>query len=176
MREVCGLWAQVNLLWLRNISKEAMAMLGMEYHINVGKKTLREYREYGRRWYRNGSDMNGREQQYLQVKSQPKYEKYPNGSGGRFPTGKRFKGNGIEIRWWSVCEWDQINWDACAFWVLNSMIRWIEDGWGHGMGWMRMIGQRQIKTGVPHKVSSFHPQYLTFTPQTYHHPVHRFSS
>ena len=27
-----------------------------------------------------------------------------------------------------------------------------------------------------HKVASFHPHYLTFTPQTYHHPVHRFSS
>ena len=25
-----------------------------------------------------------------------------------------------------------------------------------------------------HKVASFHPHYLTFTPQTYHHPVHRF--
>ena len=24
-----------------------------------------------------------------------------------------------------------------------------------------------------HKVASFHPHYLTFTPQTYHHPVHR---
>ena len=27
-----------------------------------------------------------------------------------------------------------------------------------------------------HKVASFHPHYLTFTPQTYHHPVHRFRS
>ena len=25
-------------------------------------------------------------------------------------------------------------------------------------------------------VASFHPHYLTFTPQTYHHPVHRFRS
>ena len=25
-----------------------------------------------------------------------------------------------------------------------------------------------------HKLASFHPHYLTFTPQTYHHPVHRF--
>ena len=32
--------------------------------------------------------------------------------------------------------------------------------------------QRQFKTGVPH----FHPHYSTFTPQTYHHPVHRFRS
>ena len=27
-----------------------------------------------------------------------------------------------------------------------------------------------------HKAASFHPYYLTFTPQTYHHPVHRFRS
>ena len=27
-----------------------------------------------------------------------------------------------------------------------------------------------------HKVACFHPHYLTFTPQTYHHPVHRFRS
>ena len=27
-----------------------------------------------------------------------------------------------------------------------------------------------------HKVASFHPHYLTFTHQTYHHPVHRFRS
>ena len=32
--------------------------------------------------------------------------------------------------------------------------------------------QRQFKTGVPQGV----PHYLTFTPQTYHHPVHRFMS
>ena len=27
-----------------------------------------------------------------------------------------------------------------------------------------------------HKEASFHPHYSTFTPQTYHHPVHRFRS
>ena len=27
-----------------------------------------------------------------------------------------------------------------------------------------------------HKLVSFHPHFLTFTPQTYHHPVHRFRS
>ena len=27
-----------------------------------------------------------------------------------------------------------------------------------------------------HRVASFHPHYLAFTPQTYHHPVHRFRS
>ena len=35
--------------------------------------------------------------------------------------------------------------------------------------------QRQFKLAF-HKVASFHPHYLTFTPQTYHHPVHRFRS
>ena len=27
-----------------------------------------------------------------------------------------------------------------------------------------------------YKAASFHPHYLTFSPQTYHHPVHRFRS
>ena len=27
-----------------------------------------------------------------------------------------------------------------------------------------------------HKAAYFHPHYLTFTPETYHHPVHRFRS
>ena len=35
--------------------------------------------------------------------------------------------------------------------------------------------QRQFKLAF-HKVASFHPHYSTFTPQTYHHPVHRFRS
>ena len=35
--------------------------------------------------------------------------------------------------------------------------------------------QRQLKLAF-HKVASFHPHYLTFTSQTYHHPVHRFRS
>ena len=29
---------------------------------------------------------------------------------------------------------------------------------------------------VFHKAASFYPHYLTFTPQTYHHPLHRFRS
>ena len=37
-----GLWKLVNLLWLRNISKEGMAMLGMEYDRNVSKKIIVE--------------------------------------------------------------------------------------------------------------------------------------
>ena len=32
-----------------------------------------------------------------------------------------------------------------------------------------------LKLAFP-KVASFHPHYLAFTPQTYHHPVHRFRS
>ena len=31
--------------------------------------------------------------------------------------------------------------------------------------------QRQFKTAF-HRVASFHPHYLTFSPQIYHHPVH----
>ena len=41
--DVCekfGLWEMVNLLWLRNISKEGMAMLGIKYDRNVWKKTF----------------------------------------------------------------------------------------------------------------------------------------
>ena len=33
-----------------------------------------------------------------------------------------------------------------------------------------------IEITHPNKVASFHPHYLTFTPQTYHHPVLRFRS
>ena len=39
-------------------------------------------REYGRRLWRNGIGMNEREQQYVQVKSQPKNDKYANDSVG----------------------------------------------------------------------------------------------
>ena len=35
-----GLWGLVNLLWLRNINEEGMAMLGMKYDRNVWKKTF----------------------------------------------------------------------------------------------------------------------------------------
>ena len=39
--------------------------------------------EYGRRQWRNGfSGINEREQQYVHMKSQPKNEKYANGSEG----------------------------------------------------------------------------------------------
>ena len=37
-----GLWELVNLLWLRNINREGMAMLGMKYDRNVWKKTCGE--------------------------------------------------------------------------------------------------------------------------------------
>ena len=69
--------------WLRNINKEGMAMLGIKYDRNVWNKTFVEIvQEYGRIWRRNGFGMNEREQQYLQVKSQPKNYKYVNGSVG----------------------------------------------------------------------------------------------
>ena len=35
-----GLWELVNLLWLKNINKEEMAMLGIKYDRSVCKKTL----------------------------------------------------------------------------------------------------------------------------------------
>ena len=80
-----GLWELVNLLWLRRITiiNEGMAMLGMEYDRNVWKKTfVARIQEYGRRWWRNGFSINEREQQYVHMKSQPKNEKYANGSVG----------------------------------------------------------------------------------------------
>ena len=81
--EKFGLWELVNLLWLRHISKDGMTMLGMKYDRNVWKKTFDErINEYGRKWWRNGFGMNRREQQYLQVNSQPKNEKYANGRMG----------------------------------------------------------------------------------------------
>ena len=50
-------------------------------------------------WWKNGFGINNREQGYLKVKSQPKNDKYENGSvearvilmvSWRFPTGERF--------------------------------------------------------------------------------------
>ena len=78
-----GLWELVNLLWLKNINKEGMAMLGMKYDRNVWKKTLvARIQEDGRRQWRNGFGINERELQYVHMKSQPKNEKYANGSVG----------------------------------------------------------------------------------------------
>ena len=72
----------MNLLWLRNINKEGMAMLRMKYDRNLWKKTFVErIQEYGRKWWRNGYGINEREQ-YVHMKSQPKNEKYANGSVG----------------------------------------------------------------------------------------------
>ena len=70
--EKFGMWELVNLIWHRN-NKKGMAMLAMKYDRNVVKKTFVERtHEYGRRWWRNGLDMNEREQQHVQVKNQPK--------------------------------------------------------------------------------------------------------
>ena len=78
-----GLWELVNLPWLKNINKEGMAMLGMKYDRSVWKKTLvARIQEDGRRQWRNGFGINEREQQYVHMKSQPKNEKYANGSVG----------------------------------------------------------------------------------------------
>ena len=48
-----------------------MAMLGMKYDRNGWKKTfVARIQEYGRRRWRNGFDINEREQQYVHMKSQ----------------------------------------------------------------------------------------------------------
>ena len=68
-----GPWELVNLLWLMNINKEGMAMLGKKYDRNVWKKTfVTRIQEYGSRQWRNGFGINEREQQYVHMKSQPK--------------------------------------------------------------------------------------------------------
>ena len=66
----------VNLLCLRN-------MLGIKYDKYVWKNTVIErIQEYGRRQWMNCFGINEREQQYVHMKSQPKNEKYANGSVG----------------------------------------------------------------------------------------------
>ena len=76
-----GLCELMNLLWLRNINKEGMAMLGRKYDRNVWNNTfVVRIQDYGRRRWRNGIGINKREQQYVHMKSQPKNEKYANGS------------------------------------------------------------------------------------------------
>ena len=68
-----GLWELVNLLWLRHINKEGMAMLGLKYYRNVWKKTfVARILEYGRRQWRNGFGINESEQQYVHMRIQPK--------------------------------------------------------------------------------------------------------
>ena len=58
----------MNLLRLRNINKEGMAMLGMKYDRNVWNKTfVARIQEYGRRQWRNGFGINKREQQYVHM-------------------------------------------------------------------------------------------------------------
>ena len=52
----------VDLLWLRNISKEGLSMRGMEYDRNVLKKIIVErIKEYGRRWWEKGFGINDSE-------------------------------------------------------------------------------------------------------------------
>ena len=94
-----GLWELVNLLWLRNIKKEGMSMLGIKYGRNVWKKTfVARIQEDGRRQWRNGFSINEREQQYVHMKSKPKIiickwrcgsESEINGQR-RLPSSKRF--------------------------------------------------------------------------------------
>ena len=52
-----------DLLWLRNINKEGMAMLGMKYDINVWRKTfVAIIQEIVEEWFRH-------KQQYVHMKS-----------------------------------------------------------------------------------------------------------
>ena len=102
-----GLWELVNLLWLKNINKEGMIMLGMKYNRNVWKKTLvARIQEDCRRQWRNGFGINEREQQYVHMQNQPKKReicKWQCGSESeingqrRLPSSKRFLRNGKEI-------------------------------------------------------------------------------
>ena len=62
----------MSLLWIKNINKVGMAMLGMKYDRNVWKKTLVARIQDGGRQWRNGFGINEREQQYVHMKSQPK--------------------------------------------------------------------------------------------------------
>ena len=60
-----------------------MAMLGMTYDRSVWKKTLVLWiQEDGRIQWRNSFGINEREQQHVHMNSQPKNEKYANGSVG----------------------------------------------------------------------------------------------
>ena len=84
---------------------KGIAILGMKYDRNVWKKTfVKRFQEYGRRRWRNGFGMNEREQQYVHVRSQPKNEKYANGSVG---ARVRIRGRegGLPVRGSKGMEW-----------------------------------------------------------------------
>ena len=57
--EKFGLWKLVNLLWLRNINKEGMALLGMKYDRKVWQNTFVErenpgvWQEMVEEWFRH---------------------------------------------------------------------------------------------------------------------------
>ena len=95
-----GMWELVNLLCLRNLNKEGMAMLGMKYDRNVWKKTfVARIQEYGRRQWRNVFfGINEREQQYVHMKSQPKNYKHANGSVGS-RVRLMVRGGGLPVRY-----------------------------------------------------------------------------
>ena len=90
----------MNLIWLTNINKEGMAMLGMKYDRSVWKKTLvARIQMDGRRQGRNCFGINEREQQYVHMKSQQQKReicKWQCGSESeingqrRLPSSKRF--------------------------------------------------------------------------------------
>ena len=96
------------------------------------KKTfVARNQEYERRRWRNGFSINEKEQQYVHMKTQPKYEKYANGSmgarvilmvrGGCLPV----RGSkGMEWKYdYDLCLCGTIkNRDACVF-SVNAMTR-----------------------------------------------------
>ena len=76
-----GLWELVNLYGLRILIRKEW--LCLKYDRSVWKKTLvARIQEDGRSQWRTGFGINEREQQYVHMKSQPKNEKYANGSVG----------------------------------------------------------------------------------------------
>ena len=89
-----------------------MAMFGIEYDRNVWKKiNIERIKEYGRRWWMNGFVINDREQEYLKVKSQPKNEKYANGSVGA-RTRLMVKGGCLNVIGGKEMEWKYAD-DLC---------------------------------------------------------------
>ena len=57
-------------------------MFGIKYDRNVWKTFVTRIQEYDMRQWRSGFGINERDQQYAHMKSQPKNEKYANGSVG----------------------------------------------------------------------------------------------
>ena len=68
--------------------------------------------DYGRRQWRNGFDINEREQQYVHMNSRPKNEKYANGSVGA-RVRLMVRGGCLPIRGSKGMEWTY-DYDICV--------------------------------------------------------------